>query len=239
MEMASYSTIITAAGPVDQTYLDFYPGTPKNLVQHEGVPILSRAVTSYTAPQASAVNIAIRRDEDEQFSTRAAIQALHPGTSFSLVHSNLQGALVTALIASSFLPSKSPLVIAGGDSEISGGIHSLIESFLQEGFTAGTIVFESNDPRWSYIRTGKDGAVIQVSEKKVTGKLATTGVFFFDSVETFWASTKWCLVNNAQIGGNYFVSTALNSIIANGARVGYTEIDRSMYRNHKLATELE
>jgi len=233
-----YSTIITAAGASDSSYDDLGRSVPKNLTLVGGKQILARAIESCAPRGGSDIKVAIRADEEERFSTSKVTGEFFPGVRFSLVNNNLQGALVSALIASEGLDEHSPLVIAGGDSEISGGISNMIKHFIEEKFAAAVIVFESSDPRWSYIRTSSTGMVVQASEKKVIGDLATTGTFFFDSVARFRASAKWCLVNNAQTSGKYFVSSALNFVVSQGDRVGYRQIQATDYSNYRFASDL-
>ena len=233
-----YSTIITAAGASDSSYDELGPSVPKNLTLVRGKQILARAIESSAPKGGSVVKVSIRADEEKRFSTSKVTGSLFPGVKFSLVNNNVQGALVSALIASEGLDEHSPLVIAGGDSEISGGISKIIKHFIAERFAAGVLVFESSDPRWSYIRTSSTGMVVQASEKKVIGDLATTGTFFFDSVSRFRASAKWCLVNNAQTSGKYFVSSALNFVVSQGDRVGYHQIQATDYSNYRFAPDL-
>ncbi len=235
--MTSFSTIITAAGKADSSYASRNPWLPKNLVIIDGKPLLARAFASYRSLDQERTRVVISTGESKTHQTASALEEFIPGPCFVLVNENLQGALVSALVASDGLDLSSPLVVAGGDSEIIGGISGIIREFVEAEYSAGVIVFESSDPRWSYIRNGSDGSVIQVSEKEVVGGLATTGTFFFDSVSTF-PCAQWCLVNNVQTNGNYFVSSALNFVISQGGKVGYRQISTNDYSNYRFASDI-
>jgi bifunctional N-acetylglucosamine-1-phosphate-uridyltransferase/glucosamine-1-phosphate-acetyltransferase GlmU-like protein len=232
-----FSSIITAAGKADESYLSLNPSVPKNLTVIRNQPILSRAFATYRSLDPSRTRVAISAEENETHQTPLALADSIPRPCFVLVNSHLKGALVSALVASSGLDPDSPLIVAGGDSEIVGGIQNIVNEFVDGHYAAGVIVFESTEPRWSYIKHTSDGMVIQVSEKKVIGEFATTGTFYFDSVETFRASAKWCLVNNVQTNGNYFVSSALNFVISQGSKVGYRQIPATDYANYRFASD--
>jgi hypothetical protein len=238
MNSPIFSTIITAAGKADQSYVSLNPLRPKNLTALGNETILSRAFTSYRTLDPSRTRVAVTAEENETYKTSSALEAYIPGQCFVLVNSDLKGALVSALVASEGLDPDSPLIVAGGDSEIVGGIKNIVNEFVDGEYAAGVIVFESIEPRWSYIKNSSDGMVIQVSEKKVIGEFATTGTFYFDSVRTFRASAKWCLVNNAQTNGIYFVSSALNFVISQGGRVAYRQIPATDYANYRFASDV-
>ena len=233
-----FSTIITAAGKADSSYVTRNPSIPKNLTIVRGKPLLARAFATYRSLGQENTRVAISQNESKNYSTPAALKEFIPAPCFVLVNEHLQGALVSALVASDGLDLCSPLVVAGGDSEIVGGIQDIVSELIAGEYAAGVIVFESSDPRWSYIKNGSDGAVIQVSEKEVVGGLATTGTFFFDSVRTFRECAKWCMVNNVQTNGNYFVSSALNFVISQGGKVGYRQIPTTDYANYRFASDI-
>lgn len=238
MSSQLFSTIITAAGKADESYVSLNLSLPKNLTLIGNETILSRAFATYRSSDPSRTRVAISAEENETYQTSSALSHSIPASSFVLVSGNLKGALVSALVASEGLDLDSPLIVAGGDSEIAGGIQNIVTEFVDGNYAAGVIVFESAEPRWSYIKNSSHGMVIQVSEKKVIGKFATTGTFYFDSVDTFRASAKWCLVNNVQNNGNYFVSSALNFVISQGGRVSYRQIPATDYVNYRFASDV-
>jgi len=238
MTPSPFSTIITAAGKADESYVSLNPSLPKNLTLIGNETILARAFATYKSLDPSRTRVAVSAEENETYQTASALAEYIPGQCFVLVNSNLKGALVSALVASEGLDPDSPLLVAGGDSEIAGGVQNIVNEFIDGDYAAGVIVFKSNEPRWSYIKNTSDGMAIQVSEKKVIGEFATTGTFYFDSVETFRASAKWCLVNNVQTNGNYFVSSALNFVISQGGKVGYRQIPATNYANYRFASDV-
>ena len=229
-------TVITAAGDSQRLFLGAGFAAPKNLILWDGTEVLFRAVHSY-ASDMNQTWVALNRDECSAWPTRERLVEACPGVSPVLVSPLVTGALISALVAGGEVPDDAPLVVAAGDSEIIGGVHPFLDDFLVSDAEAATVVFPSQNPRWSYISPGPDGRVRQVAEKRVIGPLATTGVFFFRHAKTFRSAAEWCLINNARDNGLFYVSTTLNYLIKEGLSVGYSEIDRSEYRTWSLPVD--
>jgi CTP:molybdopterin cytidylyltransferase MocA len=229
-------TVITAAGDSLPLFLGSGFGQPKNLVQWESEEVLARAVRSYSQGWARTT-VALNREECADWPTATFVQQSFPGVETVLVSPRVPGALISALVAMGEFPDEAPLVVAAGDSQIKGGISRFIDAFIQEQTDAATIVFRSQNPRWSYVLPGTAGEVRQVAEKRVIGPLATTGVFFFRRVELFREAAEWCLVNSARDGGRFYVSTALNFLIKRGLDVRFSEIPREVYRTWSLPVD--
>ena len=229
-------TVITAAGDSRPLFMAAGFGGPKNLMRWEGSEVLVRAVNSYSQGR-QRTRVALNREECDEWPTVVCLQSECPGVVAVTVNPNVAGALVSALLAMDGIPDEAPLVVAAGDSEIDGGITPFVDEFLKSGVDAGTIVFASTNPRWSYVLPGPGGLVRQVAEKRVIGPFATTGVFFFRRAQTFRRAAEWCLVNNARDRGLFYVSTALNYLVMEGLSVRYSEIPREKYRTWSLPVD--
>jgi hypothetical protein len=237
MKAEPVRVVITSSGTPHPSYGKIHSGSAKNLVLVDGVPILARALSSYGQPNPEHTTVVLSADEDMKFPTRQVISEYFPELRVLTSKAVASGALIAAILGTSDLPELAPLVIAGGDSEIRGGIAGHIEKFGGQDCAAGVIVFPDNHERWSYIQLGESKEILQVSEKVVVGPYATTGVFFFRSVALFRDAAEWCLVNNATTNGAFYVSTALNYLITRGETVLYDVIEPDVYKNYKFAED--
>ena len=229
------TTLITAAGDSRQLFLSSGFPTPKSLVSPEGQAVLSHAINSY-AYDLTRTTVAINREEESEWSISTRILEQFPTVRILPVSSKVRGAMATALIALD-VSRDSPLIIAAGDSKVVGGISHHIDQFIEDDVDAATIAFRASEPRWSYLQINEAGGIERVAEKEVIGPLATTGVFFFRSLDDFMRSASWALVNNASNNGIFFVSTTLNYLIAQGKRVAYSEIAREEYKSWSLPVD--
>lgn len=227
------NTVITAAGDSESVFLKAGFDTPKNLLVVDGKEVLFRAASSY-AHDLTRTTISLNREECLKWPTISKVQGWHSQIRIVRVSSLVPGALVSAILALDTIPLDEPLVVAAGDSEITGGIKNYIREFVSSGIDLGTIVFKSQNPRWSYISTGKNDAIQQVAEKRVIGPLATTGVFYFQTAQSFLHLSEWCFTNNAVHLGRFYLSSTINAAIMEGLKVKYIEIPRSDYKSWSL-----
>lgn len=138
-----------------------------------------------------------------------------------------KGALATAVFAIASLGlSRGNLHIAAGDTVFTKDSTLLgVQALAESGMDAGTIVFESDDPRYSFVAMDEQNRIRLVAEKTVISAIATSGNFFFNNVSEFMDASEWCFKNNENVGGNYFVSAALNYFVFKGRMVGSEEIE--------------
>ena len=235
-DLSGVQVAITAAGDSRPMFLSGGFGTPKSLVDVQGRTVLSRAIDSYSL-SSSNTSVAINAAEDEEWGLSTHVEVEFPGVRTVRVPERAQGALVSALFAIESFESAEALVVAAGDSEIRGGISRHVEQFLERDLDAAAIAFRSTHTRYSYLAVTAEGQVIQASEKKPIGEWATTGVFLFKSMSTFVEAATWCLVNNASLGGSFYVSAALNYVVSESGKVGFIPLDAIDYRPWALPAD--
>ena len=190
--------------------------------------LLQVAIDSYVLPS-SGLTVAVDKIEAATWDIEGHIQAFSPKANITLVPRQARGALASALYAVNHARPEEPLVIAAGDSIIRGGISSHIEYLLTRRADAGTVVFDSTGERWSYLSADAKGNVTEVAEKYQLGNLATTGVFFFRTAKSFVDAAQWVLLQNANVEGNFYVSTALNFLISQSKAVKYSSVEANDY----------
>jgi hypothetical protein len=223
-----YQTLITAAG---NSFAEFRAAgflVPKNLLKPQGGLLINQAVASYKHKNGPLV-VALNKEENQEFSTSDRVREAYPEASFVETSISVQGALATAVLATEGIALDQPLVIAAGDSIVQGGVEGYISALQEKSVDAGTIVFESTNPRWSYVTVGKSGNVLEVVEKQVSGPFATIGCFYFKSAKLFLQAAEWVFVNNAQVNDRFYVSTSLNYLVSKGLSVGYEILDKGKY----------
>ena len=224
----TYQTLITAAGDSRSAFVGAGFDAPKSLIKVEGVALINRAIESYRHPSGALV-VAINKEENKQFQLDREVRERFHDATIVDVESSVLGALATAVMAIETLDLDSPLVISAGDSVVEGGVAPHIHALMGKSSDAGTVVFESSNPRWSYINIGELGNVLQVTEKSVAGPYATVGCFYFKSTAIFLEAAKWVFLNNARVNGKFYVSTSLNYLISKGMTVNFEVIPRRSY----------
>lgn len=146
---------------------------------------------------------------------------------FVFVPDGVKGALATANFALAKRGiSHGKLHIAAGDTSFNNtSAREAMVKLSNSVSSAGALVFPSDDSRHSFVALNEHAEVRYVAEKRLIGSCATSGNFYFADVEDFISASEWCFTNNTNLGGNFYVSTALNFFVYAGKKVRVEEID--------------
>lgn len=229
-------TVITAAGKSDDLFLQSGFSVPKSLVEWQGKSVISRAIESYAFDQTKTV-VAANADECASWPVEEEVRLGYPGVDVRRVPSLARGALATAVIALDRVPTEAGLLVAAGDSQVDGGIQTIVEDWSRSEVDGGVVVFRSDKSRYSYARIGENQTVSLVAEKAVVSDFATVGAFYFRRVELFLQAATWCFVNHADLNGQFYCSSALNFLIMGGQNVVAQEVDPNKYRSFSLPAD--
>lgn len=157
---------------------------------------------------------------------------------FHEIQFQTNGALCTLALLVDLIPEGTPILVAPADGIVSSDVVDFVSKMFINNYDCGVITFRSNNERFSYARL-HENEVVEIAEKDVIGELALTGVYYFRNLETLLKCISWSFINNASTDGVYFMSTAVNGLIANHAKVGVVEIDNDAYFRYSSAEEAE
>lgn len=231
-------TLVLAAGNSLPIFLAAGSTTPKVLKKVDGNSVISRALNSYVYDP-DALTVVLSKTENQQFNISDHVIKQFSNSRIVEVPDNARGALVSALFGIGGLDPQEPLLIVSGDSEVTGGISGFVTNWIEQGVAGGTVTFPASDPRYSFVKTDIEGNVAQVVEKKSISNIATTGVFYFSSVDAFTKAATWCLVNNASLDGHFYNSTAVNYLIEQGNQIAIAEIPEESYKVWSRPSDFE
>lgn len=152
-----------------------------------------------------------------------------------------KGALASAAYGvSATIEDDLPLLICPGDSLIpTKSVNDFVESMMKKKAVAGTIVFKSNNPNYSFIRINKSGDIMEVAEKKAISNLATAGLYYFKSKKDFLDASLWSFVNTYNINDNYYLAPSLNYFIMTSQKIQYFEINSLEYLRFSTIVEAQ
>jgi hypothetical protein len=140
------------------------------------------------------------------------------------------GSACTALFVASQLDQTAPLLIISANELVEVDLKTVVEEFLGKSVAAGTIVFKSNHPRYSFVRLDEAGRVVEAAQRNPISNLATAGVFYFRATNFFVRNCKSMILKNACTDGNFYIAPVFNEIILEGGEVGVYEIDKFCYK---------
>ena len=201
----------------------------KAVTEIDGRPLIEHAFDCLKGISGAKFAFVIRKEDDMRFHLRDVLQLLAPGAAVIRADGETAGAACTALLAVEHILNDEELVIANGDQILDFDVEAALKSLRDRDLDAGTIVFESVHPRWSFVKTNEEGLVIEASEKRPISRNATAGVYYFRKGRLFVEAAQIMIRKGASVNGAYFVSPTFNELILAQKRIGIVKIDRDRY----------
>lgn len=201
----------------------------KPLVEIDGRPLVEHAWSCLEGLQPRQMIFVVRKEDDVRFHLGDMLTLLDPGARVVRSDGETAGAACTALLAIEHIDNDEELVIANGDQVFTTGVGAAVADFRARGLDAGTIVFDSVHPRWSFVKVGEDGLVVEAAEKRPLSRLATAGFYWFRRGSDFVQAAQAMIRKGASVNGAFFVCPSFNELILRSRRIGVFHIDREQY----------
>ncbi len=225
--------VILAAGPA--TYEAHDGGYPLCLTEINGTPLLELLIER-TRDIESACYVYAFPDKDlEKFHLDQVAKLITPGATVVKVPDSTQGSACTALLATSGLLGDAELLVISANEMVDVDLGKVVKVFRDRNLDGGTLTFKSIHPRYSYVRTDKQGLVVEASQQNPISQTATTGIFWFAKTEDFVNAAKNLIRKNAHVGGRFYIAPAFNELILKQKAVGIYPIPNENY--YPLKTE--
>lgn len=201
----------------------------KPVIEIDRRPLVEHAFESLNSiPDASFVFV-VRKEDDLRFHLRDVLQLLNPNATVLRADGETAGAGCTALLAIEHIDLDDELIIANADQIVNVDFKEIVGNFRDRQLDAGTIVFDSVHPRWSFVKTDAEGYVIEAAEKRPISRHATAGVYYFRRGKDFITAVQSMIRKGASVNNGYFVCPCLNELILTNKRIGTFPIERDQY----------
>ena len=204
---------------------------PKNLVEIDGEPLVQRVIDGLqpVLESASRSVFLLREEETRRHHTDQVVRLLAPEAEVVGVPLLSSGAACTALHAIGHMERDEPLLVFNGDQVLEADVAGIVAGFEADGLDGGVITFDAVHPRWSYVRTGADGLVVEAAEKRPISRLATAGTYWFRRGGDFIDGVMATIRKDASVDGAFYVCPVYNELILRGLRIGTHHIERDRY----------
>lgn len=148
------------------------------------------------------------------------------------------GAACTALMAIEQINNDEPLVILNGDELLDLNYLEPLKAFKDQGVDAGTIIFDSVHPRYSYVRLDHQNLVIEAAEKNPISRNATVGFYWYKQGSDFVRAAMRTIEKQAFSDTPFFVCPIFNELVLEGKKIGVFRIDKEAYKPFKSQQQL-
>lgn len=219
--------LILAAGK-GQSSIEDQLDYPVCLTEHNGISVLEQIVSNLSAIRESQYTFVLHAQDIAKYHTDRIAKLLVPNAVISVVPENTMGSGCTALLGACQLNLEIPLIIVSANELVEHDLKAAIDEFEARKLDAGTLIFRSIHPRYSYVRV-VDGLVVEAAQQKPISQMATTGIFWFRSTADFVEAAKAVIRKNASTNGKFYIAPTFNELILKQKRVGVCEIGKDHY----------
>ena len=220
------NVLILMAG--DSSFISSDGNYPLSLCEVDGKTVLQHLLAECrNFPQANLTCV-LREEDVKNHHLDQVIHLLNPQVSVLKVKKRTQGALCTALLAGQ-IDSEESLLILSGNELIKKNLQHIVEDFTVRKLDAGTVVFNSIHPRYSFVKLDANGLVQEAAEKNPISQWATAGFYWFKSGQDFMEAAKNSLRKDAHVNGAFYICPVFNELILQGKQVGSFYLDNHDY----------
>ncbi len=201
----------------------------KPVIEIDGRPMIEHATDCLKVGEDVEFVFIVRKEDDLRFHLREVLQLLDPNCHIIRTEGETAGAACTALLAVEHMMNDDELLIANADQILTFDLAAAIADFRKNKLDAGTVVFDSVHPRWSFVKTDENGLVIEAAEKRPISRNATAGLYYFRRGQDFVDAAQGMILKGADVNGGYFVCPTFNELILSQKKVGTYQISREHY----------
>jgi len=161
----------------------------------------------------------IQKLHSEKYNFKQMLKVMHPTCEVIEVDGVTDGAARTVLMAKEFVDNDEEVIVANSDQFIEWDSNDFLYQMNYKNAYAGILTFESNHPKWSFVRKNELNEVIEVAEKKPISNEATIGVYWFRFGRSMiWAIEKM-IEKDIRTNGEFYFAPCLNELIGQNCKV--------------------
>jgi len=207
---------------------------PLWLSEVDGTMLVERVIRAYKQFNPTRYVFAVQQRDARAHHVSDILRLIVPDCSVVELKRETQGALCTALLSVDHLDPEEELIVANVTDMLEVDLRDVVSWFRQEQAAAGTIVFPSLHPRYSYVRI-EDGQVVEATEKRPISRNAIAGFFWFAKAGDFVQAAKAVVLKDGHVNGNFYVAPTLNEFVLQRKKVLAWNIEADQYHPLKSA----
>jgi HAD superfamily hydrolase (TIGR01509 family) len=198
---------------------------PKPLIEVKGKPMIQVVIDSIGIE--SKHIFIVQKNHYEKYNLKDTLNLISPDCEITLTNGLTEGAACTTLLAKEYINTDEPLLIANSDQFVDWDSSEFMYSMMADNIDAGILVFESNHPKWSFVKLNENGFVSEVAEKKPISNLATVGIYFWKKGSDYVKYAEQMISKNIRVNNEFYVCPVFNEAIQDGKKIKVFQIDNS------------
>ncbi|MFN9709277.1 MAG: hypothetical protein ACK53K_04800 [Burkholderiales bacterium] len=237
MSKSTLNVLILAAGSNIAEPNSSPNAYPICVTEIDGIPLLERIVSSLSTVSPGDFHYCFLAEEVRRFHLDNLVQVLTPGAKIVNIQKGTKGSAATALMAIAAMDPESELLVVSANEWVKDNLTGFVREMRDRSLDAGTMIFHSVHPRYSYVRLDNFDLVTEAAQRNPISSHATTGVFWFKKTREVMSAIQSMIRKGAEVEGGFYVAPALNEMLLKQARIGVMRIDAKNY--HPIKDELQ
>lgn len=230
------NVIILAAGGATSTLN--VDGYPLCLSEFNGKLLIELLLEKWKGRDVN-FSVMLRDSDIQQYHLDHVVCRVAPNAQVFAVSAPTAGAACTALLAVERIDNDEPLVVVNGDELLDIDYGQPLDYFEGGDLDAGTIIFDSVHPRYSYVCLDEEGLVIEAAEKNPISRNATAGFYWYRRGSDFVAGAMQSIRKNAISEQPFYICPIFNELILARKKIGVYRIEKSAYKPFKTKSQIE
>jgi dTDP-glucose pyrophosphorylase len=198
--------------------------TPKPLLPVWGRPMTEVVIANLRPRCPHRFLFVILREHAEGFGLDGHLRRWVPDCQILMIDRVTEGAACTVLLTRDWIDNDQPLMIANCDQWVDVDVNAYLAAL--DGVDGLIMTMWADDPKWSYVRFGEGGRIVEVVEKQVVSHEATVGIYNYRRGADFvWAAERM-IAAGRRVNGEFYVAPAYNELIAAGRKLAVYNVGR-------------
>ncbi|MEW4451916.1 glycosyltransferase family 2 protein [Bremerella sp. JC817] len=192
---------------------------PKPLIDVRGVPMIQLAMSNLRPNRPHRFVFLCLQDHLEQYPTEQILRSIDPNCEIVPVEGVTQGAACTVLLAKGLIDSDDSLMVVNSDQWVDLDVNAYLDALSESNADGLIMTMSADDPKWSFVRMNKEGAILEVAEKQVISNEATVGIYNFQHGRDFVAAAEEMIVRDLRVNNEFYLAPAYNIMIEQGKKI--------------------
>lgn len=177
--------------------------------------------------------------ESQRFHLDKIVSLLIKDSKCVLVPEHTQGSACTALLSASQLDQDAELLIVSANELVDLDLETVIVGFREKKLDAGTLIFRSLHPRYSFVSLDENGFVKETAQKEPISNNATVGIFWYAKTSDFVNGAKNLIRKDAKVDDKFFLAPVFNELVLQHKRIGVFNLPDGRYFPLKTEQQID
>lgn len=197
---------------------------PKPLIDVRGKPMIQVVVENLNI-DANFIYV-VQKEHREKYNLDTLLNLITPNCKIVEVDGVTEGAVCTTLLAKEYINNNESLLMANSDQFIEWDSNEFMYKMIEQGVDGGIVTFRATHPKWSFVKTNKQGFVTEVAEKNPISDTATVGIYYWKYGSDYVNFAEQMINKNIRVNNEFYVCPVFNQAIESNKKIRIFDIGK-------------